>query len=104
MAPADIEAAVAAQLAQRPAADVIELAADDEGRAAMLFLQMQTQWHFIPAPVVHGCGGIAIRSGLRYEALPVVAAACEVQLDGQVLADLREIEAEVMRVDAEQRR
>jgi len=103
MAAADIEALLATQLAKRPAADVVELQEDDEGRAASLFLGMQTQWHFASAGLIGGSGGGAIRAGLRYEALPVVAGAHGVQLDSRVLADLAEIESAVLRADADAR-
>jgi hypothetical protein len=98
--------AVAAELAKRPVqvADVIELDADDEGRAAGLFYAMDTQWNWVPGGMVSGTGGFPMMTGLRYEAIPTVAAARGITVDGQVMNDLAVIEAEALRVMAEKRR
>jgi len=104
MCAADIEKNVAAQTANRPAPEPTELAAEDEGRACAMFLAAATQWNFAPSASVAGHGGHGVRTGLRYEALPVVAAAQGVVLDARLLADLSEIEAAVLRAEAEARK
>ncbi len=73
---------------------LIELEDEDEGRAARLFLGMATQWNW----TMMGAAGViaSSRTGLRYEALPVVAAALGLALDRQTLADLQLIEAEAL--------
>jgi hypothetical protein len=103
MTAAAIEAEVGRQMAGRAAPEVTEIDEADEGRAAGLFLAMDTQWIWANAGTVAGHGGAPLRTGLRYEALPVVAAAYGLTLDGALLADLRLMEAEALKTFAEGR-
>jgi hypothetical protein len=98
--------AVAAELAKRPvqAVDAVELDADDEGRAAAVFYAMDTQWNWVPGGMVNGTGGFPMMTGLRYEAIAAAAAPLGITVDGRVMADLRTLEAEALRVMAEKRR
>jgi hypothetical protein len=102
------EAGIAAALANLPApkaADPAELDEADEGRAAALFLALDTQWHWAAAGMISGFGGgiVSHRTGIRYEAIPVVAGALGIVPDAAVLADLRVMEGEALKVMAEQR-
>jgi hypothetical protein len=56
--------------------------------AVSLFFGMETQWRWTGA----GMAG-AFRTGLDYSSLPTVAAASDVKLTPEVLADLRSLEA-----------
>jgi hypothetical protein len=98
--------AVAAEMAKRPIqqVDVIELDADDEGRAAGLFYAMDTQWNWVPGGMVSGTGGFPMMTGLRYEAIAATAAPLGIVVDAVVMADLRTLEAEALKVMAEKRR
>lgn len=93
--PDAIEREVAKLRANRPPAEPpFEIEEDDEGRACRLFLGLATQWNWGSMSVSTGLGGITVpmQTGLRYEALPVVAAALEIPVDRQVFADLQLIE------------
>lgn len=81
----------------RPEAPLIEIEEDDEGRAVRLFQGLATQWNWSTMGV-SGLGGVSVpmRTGLRYEALPVVAAAIGVVVDRQVFADLQFIEQKAL--------
>lgn len=101
-------AAIEAELAKRPGAlqpeHPVELDLDDEGRAAALFLDLETNWNWTVTGMVSGNGGVPMRTGLRYEAIPVAAGARGIALDSQVFTDLRAMEAEALKTFAEQRR
>jgi hypothetical protein len=92
--PDAIERELAKLRQNRPAARVTEIEEDDEGRAVRLFEGLATQWNWSTMTVSNGLGGISVpmRTGLRYEALPVVAGALGLAVDRQVLADLQLIE------------
>lgn len=106
MAPAAVAAAVAAELAKRPVevADVLELEADDEGRAAALFYAMDTQWLWTTGGTIGGTGGFPMMTGLRYEAIAPAAAPLGIIVDAVVMTDLRTLEATAIAVMAEKRR
>jgi hypothetical protein len=110
LAEAGLDAAgIAAALAALPAPaapDPAELDEDDEGRAAALFLALDTQWNWGAAGVIGGFGGgiVSQRTGIRYEAIPVVAGALNLAVDQQLLTDLREMEGEALKVMAERAR
>lgn len=93
--PADaIERELAKLRQNRPAPRLIEIEEDDEGRAVRLFLGLATQWNWSAMTVSGGLGGVSVlmRTGLRYEALPVVSAAIGVAVERQTFADLQLIE------------
>ena len=98
---ASIEKRIALEAAQRPAADEIEIDADDEGQAVSLFLALDTQWNWTTTGVVGGNGGFGMRTGIRYEAIAPVAAALELTVNRQVMVDLREMEATALKTLAE---
>ena len=103
MTAAAIDAEVARQMQGRAAPDLTEIEEADEGRAAGLFLAMDTQWMWASSGTVAGHGGWGQRTGLRYEALPVVAGAHGLALDGALLADVQLMEGEALRTFAEAR-
>lgn len=84
----------------RPPQPLIELEEEDEGRAVRLFQAMATQWNRSVMGTAGLGGGIisSMATGLRYEALPVVAAALDLVVDRQIFADLQLIEAEALSV------
>lgn len=96
--PDAIERELAKQRQNRPTARVIEIEEDDEGRAARLFEGLATQWNWGTMTVTSGLGGVSVpmRTGLRYEALPVVAGALGLAVDRQTFADLQLIEQTVL--------
>ncbi|WP_439532027.1 hypothetical protein [Polymorphobacter sp.] len=103
MSAAAIDVEVARQLAGRPAPEVTEIDEADEGRAAGLFLAMDTQWMWASSGTVAGHGGFGQRTGLRYEALPIVATAHDLVLDQALLADVKTMEQEALKTFAEAR-
>ncbi len=83
---------------ERPVERLIEIEDEDEGRAVRLFQGLATQWSY---SVVGAVGVISrMATGLRYEAIPVVAAALGLTVDRQMFADLQLIEAEALTVMA----
>lgn len=104
MKPEAIEAQVARHMAGRPKPDPIEIAEDDEGRAAGLFLALDTQWSWANGPVLNGIGGQPMRTGIRYEVIPTVAAALGIAVDGEVMRDLQVMELAALKALAEARR
>lgn len=101
MAPAAIEAEVAKRLADRPPPDRTELDADDEGKAAALFLALDTQWNWTSTGMVQGNGGFGMRTGLKYEVIAPTAAALGIAVDAALMIDLRSMEAEALKTFAE---
>ena len=71
--------------------DPLVLPAKAEGRAALLFLAMGTQWHF---------AGLGERTGLNYSAIREVAdlAGIDVEPKTELLADLRVMEHAALKV------
>lgn len=71
-----------------------EIEEDDEGCAVRLFQGLATQWNWSTMTVAAGMGSVSVptRTGLRYEAVAVVAGALGLVVDRQVLADLQLIE------------
>lgn len=102
------EPAIAIELAKRPGAPepdrAVELDEDDEGRAAALFLALDTQWNFAGTATVQGNGGYSVRTGLKYEVIAPTAAALDIAVDRQLMMDLRVMEAEAMNTFGEQRK
>lgn len=102
------EAAIAAELAKRPGAPEaerpVEIDEDDEGRAAALFLALDTQWNFAGTATVQGNGGYSVRTGLKYEVIAPTAAALDIAVDRQLMIDLRVMEAEALKTFGEQRK
>lgn len=60
--------------------------------AVTVFLGMITQWSWVAVSGL--AGGTVFRTGLRLEALPVVAAAHSVRITPELMGDLRVLEAE----------
>ncbi|MFN3371638.1 MAG: DUF1799 domain-containing protein [Sphingomonadaceae bacterium] len=92
-------ATVARELARLPARDPqpeLVLDADDEGRAAMLFLGLETQWRMA------GMG--AVPTGIDYAALEPTARLLGIKLDGALFMDLRLMEGEALKTIAERQR
>lgn len=98
---ASIERQVAAKAP--PPADAVELEAEDEGRAASLFLALDTQWIWTATGMVAGNGGFGVRTGINYASIAPTAAALEIVVDRQVMIDLRTLEAAAMKTFAEGR-
>jgi hypothetical protein len=76
------------------APEPLELKAAAEGRAATLFLAMGSQWRW---------AGMGERVGLDYAAIEPTARLAGVELDAQVFAGLRVMEAEALSVWARRR-
>ena len=70
--------------------------------AVRLFQSMQTQWNRIG--LAAGFKAAIMRIGLRYEALPVVAAALGVAVGEHELQALQIMESEAIRIDHERQR
>jgi hypothetical protein len=102
--PAAIEAEVKRQMAERPKPEPIEIEDEDEGRAVGLFLALDTQWSWMPSAIIGGSGGLPVRSGLRYEAIPPLAAALGITVDAVVMRDLQVMETAALTALAEARR
>lgn len=102
------EAQIAVELAKRPVAvdtrRPVELDEDDEGRAAALFLALDTQWNWASTGTVQGNGGYGVRTGLKYEVIAPTAAALGIAVDRALLMDLRVMEAEALKTFAEDRK
>lgn len=81
-----------------PADGAIEILPQNAA-ACRVFFGMASQWR--AAPVVIGPRALIVRTALDYAALPVVAAAHGVQLDGPLLAQLQILEDEAVRAMAE---
>lgn len=71
--------------------DALVLPAKGEGRAAVLFLAMDSQWRF---------AGFGERTGLDYGALETVARLAKIDLEptDELLADLRVMEYAALKV------
>jgi hypothetical protein len=93
MTPEGVEAELARRGIAEAAPQLIDLAADDEGRAAALFVALETQWRT--------AGMAAVMTGIDYSAIEPTARLIGVPLDGQVFFDLRTMEAEALKVFAE---
>ena len=98
-------ASIEAEIAKRPvpAPAAIELDVDDEGRAAAIFLAMDTQWSWTTTGIVGGNGGFSMRTGLNYQSIEPAARGLGVGVDPQVFADLRTLETEALKTFAEAR-
>jgi hypothetical protein len=98
-------ASIEAEVARKPAPpiEVVEIDEDDEGRAAALFLVLDTQWNWTSTGVVQGNGGFGVRTGLKYEVIAPTALALGVTVDRRVMLDLRELEAAALKAFSEQR-
>lgn len=85
-----------AKLPPRPAAPDLLLDEADEGRAALLFVGLETQWR---------TGGIAaVPTGLDYAAIEPTARLLGLELDGALFMDLQLMEGEALRAIAERER
>lgn len=71
-------------------AQALELTEEDEGRAAVLFLALGTQWK------VAGMTGVAL--GLDYAAIEPTARMLGMDMTPQIFVDLREMEREALQV------
>ena len=78
---------MAARLGDRARPDPIELEAEDEGRAAALFLALGTQWKWT---------GMGVRVGLDYGAIEPAARLLGIAFDRSVMLDLQAMEAEAL--------
>lgn len=93
--------AIAAELDRRglgaaPPPAAIQLDAADEGRAAVLFLALETQWR---------TGGMAAAfTGLDYAAIEPTARLAGIALDPRLFLDLRTMEHEALKAFAERAR
>lgn len=99
-------ASIEAEIARRPAppVDAIELDEEDEGRAAALFLRLDTQWNFTSTGMVQGNGGFSVRTGLKYEVIKDTAQLLGIVVDRQVMIDVGTMEDEALKTFAEARR
>lgn len=70
----------------------LELAADDEGASAALFLALGTQWRM--------AGMAGVLTGLDYAAIEPAARMLSIPLDARRFADLRLMEGEAITVMA----
>ena len=90
---------IARELAKLPPdapARAVEMDEDDEGPAIGLFFALDTQWKT--------AGMAGIRTGLDYTAIRPAADMLGIELTPRVFLDLRLMENEQMRIDAEARR
>ncbi|MFQ3664669.1 MAG: DUF1799 domain-containing protein [Sphingomonadaceae bacterium] len=92
------EATIAREVGRVAAADVaapdLLLDAHDEGASAGLFLALATQWRT--------GGHAALRTGLDYAAIEPTARLLEIHVGPRTLSDLQLMEAEALKVQAEQ--
>lgn len=63
-----------------------------------LFLRLGTQWNW--ASLNAGLRGALVRTGLKYEAVPIVASAMGLTLDEALLDGLRVLESETATLEA----
>ena len=97
MSPAGIERFMGGRHAEKPCQRVCEVEPENAG-AVRLFLRMQSQWQM--QTLSGGSKAFIVRTGLDYAALPVVAAALGLALDGLLLDQVRILEDESLGIFA----
>lgn len=70
----------------------------ENANAVRLFLGMQSQWNWTTLSA--GFKAARVRTGLRYEALPIVAAAHHFILDAALLGQIAILEDETIAVES----
>ncbi len=70
--------------------------------AVRVFIALQTQWHYQPRS--NGKVSLLSRTGLDYTAVPVVCSAHALDLDEELLTQIRALESESLAIYAERDR
>lgn len=87
----------------RKESDVVEIEVEPENwKAACVFNAMDTQWRFTTLNTANACA--VIRTGLDYGALATVALGHGAVVDADLLAAIRVLEQETVRIHGERAR